>query len=150
MEDLGSSLLHVAMFFMLLPFHIRWMANHLAKRGFPHTTDLLHLCPGGKFKIFQRMGLNSITPTSATKFSSWLFKAVKEMSKEIESDSTDLSVLWLRSWGKIWKHRNDCVFNSTSPRAMGMLQSVTNECILWCSAGAKAFQELLVRSYARG
>jgi hypothetical protein len=38
MEDLGSSLLHVAMFFMLLAFNIRWMSDHLAKNGFPHPT----------------------------------------------------------------------------------------------------------------
>ena len=44
----------------------------------------------------------------------------------------------------------DCVFNGASRRIMAPLQAVTDECILWCSAGAKALQELLVRSFAGG
>jgi hypothetical protein len=38
------------------------------------------------------------------------------------------------------------VFNGGNPSITILLQTIRNECILWCSAGAKGFQELLVGS----
>jgi hypothetical protein len=39
---------------------------------------------------------------------------------------------------------------SASPGIITLLQTITNECILWCSAGANGLQELLAVSLMVG
>lgn len=66
----------------------------------------------------------------------------------------------------IWKHRNNCVFlfffNTqeiyvsfhysvmivTNPSVMIVIQTVDNECALWCMAGASKLSEFLNSSLA--
>jgi len=57
------------------------------------------------------------------------------------------SLIILVSW-EIWKHRNDYVFNGASPSIPVLLQTITDECILWCAA--KGLQELLAKALAGG
>ena len=42
------------------------------------------------------------------------------------------------------------LFNGASPSITILLQTITNECILWCSAGAKGLEELLAGSLVVG
>jgi hypothetical protein len=55
------------------------------------------------------------------------------------------SLIILVAW-EIWKHRNVCVFEGTSPNVQEVLHAVTIEGFLWCMAGASALQELLLQS----
>ena len=53
---------------------------------------------------------------------------------------------WPGKLGSTWMS----VFNGASPSITILLQTITNECILWCSAGAKGLQELLAGSLVVG
>ena len=91
------------------------------------------------FIILQRLGLSSISPVSTSKFLSWWHRAIEDVPKEMKKG---LIHLWP---GKFVSTRMS-VFNGANPSITILLQTIRNECILWCSAGAKGFQELLVGS----
>jgi hypothetical protein len=49
------------------------------------------------------------------------------------------------SW-EVWKHKNSCVFEGAQPSILVLLQTIRNECGLWCAAGASSLIEFLLRS----
>lgn len=59
------------------------------------------------------------------------------------------SLIILVAW-EIWKHCNSCVFESARPCVQVDLQTVVDECSLWCMAGPSALQELLLRQLTQG
>ena len=84
---------------------------------------------------------------STTGFSSWWYRAVKEVPKESRKGVNSLIILV--GW-EIWKHRNNCIFNGESPDVGVSLQVIANECMLWCAAGAKGLQGVLERAFQGG
>ena len=59
------------------------------------------------------------------------------------------SLIILVAW-EVWKHRNSCVFKNATPSTREVLRAVSAEGNLWCSAGARKLQELLVTEPALG
>ena len=51
---------------------------------------------------------------------------------------------------EVWKHRKSCVFENATPSIQEVLRAVSTEGNLWCRAGARKLQELLVREPAMG
>jgi hypothetical protein len=47
----------------------------------------------------------------------------------------------------VWKHRNTRVFKGTQPNTQVLLESVIDECFLWCKAGAAKLHLLLSRFF---
>jgi hypothetical protein len=52
---------------------------------------------------------------------------------------------YVDSW-EVWKHQNSCLFEGTLPIIHALLQTIGDECSLWCMAGTSKFSELLARS----
>jgi len=67
--------------------------------------------------------------------------ALKNIAKEMRKGFNSLAILV--AW-KIRKHRNECVFNGANPSASLVLQSVANESVICCSAGACALAKISV------
>jgi hypothetical protein len=59
------------------------------------------------------------------------------------------SLIILVAW-EVWMHCNSCVFENATPSIQEVLRAVSTEGNLWCSAGARNLQELLVREPALG
>lgn len=53
----------------------------------------------------------------------------------------NLLVILVAWW--LWKHRNDCVFESSSPSVQRIIQDMTDEAKMWCMAGAKGLSGML-------
>jgi len=68
---------------------------------------------------------------------------VEEVLEETTKTSTKRvnSLVILSAW-VIWKHRNACVFDGTTPNLQGALQSFKDECHLWQISGAKGLAAL--------
>jgi hypothetical protein len=71
------------------------------------------------------------------KFSGRCWRQPKELRKGFNS------VVVLVSW-ELWKHRNACFFDRVRPDAHVVVQSVAADGHLWCLAGARALQDLVV------
>ena len=151
-------------FFIWLVFHNRyWKADCLAKRGLPHLEacplcdqveeTIHHILVGYVFtrqiwaRIFQFLGLSYLSPEPTSRFSKWWWKAISSVPKDEWKGLNSLIILVV--W-EVWKHRNSCVFENATPSIQKVLRSVSAEGILWCSAGPKKLQELLVRVPALG
>jgi hypothetical protein len=94
--------------------------------------------------VFQHLNLVVARPaTPTTSFSAWWCSSVKSVPKDLEKGLNSLIILV--TW-EIWKHRNSCVFKGARPSVQVLLQQVSSECVLWCSAGATKLKELLSRS----
>jgi len=136
-----------------------WTADRLAKRGLPHPSvyplcdqadeTIQHTLVACVFArqvwtaIFHVLGLLPLAPKLVdSRFSSWWCKTIKDVPKEIRKGLNSLIILV--AW-ELWKHRNACVFEGASPCVQRVLAVVTEECMLWCWAGAKAPQQLLSR-----
>jgi hypothetical protein len=59
------------------------------------------------------------------------------------------SFIILVAW-EICKHRNNCVFNGTTPSMDDVLQAIASEGALWCLAGASKLRDLLSRAAVLG
>jgi hypothetical protein len=59
------------------------------------------------------------------------------------------SLVTLVAW-KIWKYRNDYVFNGANPRVVTILQVVENESHPWSVAGASGLQKLVCGTASLG
>ena len=152
-------------FFIWLVFHNRcWTADRLAKRGLPHPEacplcdqaeeTIHHILVGCVFtrqlwaRIFQYLGLSSLSPEpTASRFSKWWWKAISSVPKAERKGLNSLIILI--AW-EVWKHRNSCVFENATPSIQKVLRAVSTEGNLWCRAGARKLQELLVREPAVG
>uniref|UniRef100_A0A0A8YCP8 Reverse transcriptase zinc-binding domain-containing protein n=1 Tax=Arundo donax TaxID=35708 RepID=A0A0A8YCP8_ARUDO len=151
-------------FFIWLAINNRcWTADRLAKRNLPHPAacplcdqaeSIQHILVSCVFArqvwtiILQRLDLLSIAPqATARRFSTWWSSAARGVPKEMRKGLNSLIILVV--W-ELWKHRNDIVFNGATPSISGLLQTVANECALWCMAGASSLSELLMRSLPPG
>ena len=93
--------------------------------------------------FLQQLNLVVVAPSpTASNFSGWWKSAIRRVPMEMRNGLNSLIILV--SW-EVWKHRNSCVFEGTSPNIQVLLQSVGDECSLWCMAGASNLQELLIR-----
>ena len=146
-------------FFIWLVFHNRcWTADRLARRGLPHPEacpfcdqaeeNIHHILVGCVFtqqiwaRIFQQLGLLSLAPDiAAARFSKWWWSSISAVPKDMRKGLNSLIILI--AW-EIWKHRNSCIFENNRPNVQYVLRAVRDKGSLWCSAGAKKLQELLV------
>jgi hypothetical protein len=146
-------------FFLWLAIKQRiWTADRLAKRDFPHQ-DACPLCDQEQETaqhllscaftrqvwavVFQHLNLVVAGPTTpTTSFSAWWCSSIKSVPKDLKKGLNSLIILV--TW-EIWKHRNSCVFEGARPSVQVLLQQVSSECVLWCSAGATKLKELLAR-----
>jgi hypothetical protein len=71
----------------------------------------------------------------------------KLVPKELKKGMNSLTILV--AW-ELWKHRNRCVFDGMMPDLVVALQDIASDGVLWCSAGAKGPQQLVVRVSNRG
>nr|TKW11472.1 hypothetical protein SEVIR_6G235500v2 [Setaria viridis] len=89
-----------------------------------------------------------LTPEpSASRLSKWWWLAISSVPKEVRRGLNSLIILV--AW-EVWKHRNSCVFENARPFIQEVLRAVHTEGTLWCSAGARKLQELLLRSPTLG
>lgn len=70
----------------------------------------------------------------------------KLVPKELKGmNSLTILVAW-----ELRKHHNRCVFDGMMPDLVVALQDIASDGVLWCSAGAKGPQQLVVRVSNRG
>ena len=133
-----------------------WMADRLQKRGLPHPArcplcdqeeetvqHLLTTCVFARqfwFSILQPLNLSCLVPgRAAGSFADWWRKSWKRVQKQLRKGFNSLVILG--AW-TIWKHRNACVFDGTTPNLQGALQAFKDELHLWQFAGAKGLTVL--------
>ncbi|GJN27974.1 hypothetical protein PR202_gb16046 [Eleusine coracana subsp. coracana] len=133
-----------------------WTADRLTKRNLPHpdkcpfcdqadetVQHLLTSCVFARecwFKVLAPLGFSSVVPRNHNhKFSDWWRRAVKKVPKARRKgfNSVVILVAWL-----LWKHRNACVFEGSSPDLRSILRSYDTEHHLWCIAGVKGLASL--------
>jgi len=133
-----------------------WTADRLQKRGLPHpdccplcdqeeetVQHLLTTCVFARqfwFSILQSLNLSQLVPRHTdNSFADWWKKSWKKLQKHLRKGFNSLVILgaWV-----IWKHRNACVFDGTTPNLQGALQSFKDECHLWQISGAKGLAAL--------
>ena len=126
------------------------------KRGLPHpdccplcdqeeetVQHLLTTCVFARqfwFSILQSLNLSQLVPRHTdNSFADWWKKSWKKLQKHLRKGFNSLVILgaWV-----IWKHRNACVFDGTTPNLQGALQSFKDECHLWQISGAKGLAAL--------
>ena len=113
-------------FFMWLVAHGRcWMADRLARRGFPHPemcphcdqaeesiNHLLLSCVFARnflFSVFQRVGLQILAPQIGEEFfDDWWEKIILAAGGQLQKGLNSFVILG--AW-TIWNHRNRCVFD---------------------------------------
>jgi hypothetical protein len=104
-----------------------WTADRLARRGLPHSIisplcdqeqeTMQHLLISCVFPrevwamVFTCLGLPTHIPQpSGRSFSGWWFGVINQVPKEVKGmNSSIILVAW-----KVWKHRNECVFEGFS------------------------------------
>ena len=139
-------------FFMWLVAHNRcWTADRLARRGLPHPARCLlcdqeeeniqHLLVGCVFSrqfwfsLFQRFGLISLAPQPQDiNFDDWWEKAEASVVGDLRKGLNSLVILG--AWC-LWRHRNNCVFNGSSPSVAAAISLASEEAHLWSLAGAR-------------
>jgi len=133
-----------------------WTVDCLQKRGLPHpdycplcdqeeetVQHLLTTCVFARqfwFSILQSLNLSQLVPRHTdNSFADWWKKSWKKLQKHLRKGFNSLVILgaWV-----IWKHRNACVFDGTTPNLQGALQSFKDECHLWQISGAKGLAAL--------
>ena len=133
-----------------------WTADRLARWGLEHpdhcplcdqeeenVQHLLTPCVFARsvwFSVLELIGLQQLAPGWNDKiFADWWLQAVQRVPSQSRKGFNSLVVLV--SWW-IWKHRNGCVFEGTSPRFDVIMQDIREEAKLWCAAGAKGLRNI--------
>jgi hypothetical protein len=94
----------------------------------------LCFCKAGLDDYLSCVGLTSLcTAARGSRFSSWWCNIIKAVPKDQRKGLTSLIILVLGKFGNIGMH----VFDDVSPCVQKGLAVVSEECILWCWAGAK-------------
>lgn len=155
LEILGSAQMQI--FFLWLAIRKQcWTADKLAKRGLPHpekcplcdqeeetVQHLLTTCVVARqvwFEVFSPLNLSGLVPQLVdSNVATWWRRALNKVTKEHKKGVNSLIILV--AWS-IWKHRNACVFEYTSPSVASILRELKDEHSLWCMAGPKKLEEL--------
>jgi len=133
-----------------------WTADRLARRGLEHPEccllcdqeeeniqHLLTTCVFARivwFSVLELIGLQQLAPGWNDKiFADWWLHAEQRVPSESRKGFNSLVVLV--AWC-IWKHRNGCVFEGTSPSFNVIMQDIREEAKLWCVAGAKGLRSI--------
>ena len=132
-----------------------WTADRLQKRGMPPpercplcdqedetAQHILTTCVFARqfwCAILQPLNLESLTPTRRVTFADWWRKAEKRMQKQHRKGFNSLCILG--AW-TLWKHRNACVFDGSSPSLQVAVQAFKDEAHVWQFAGAKGLTTL--------
>jgi len=133
-----------------------WTADRLQQRGLPHPAHcplcdqedetvqhLLTSCVFSRqfwFSILQPLGLATRAPNRRdTSLADWWKKAWRKIPKQQKKGFNSLIILgaWI-----LWKHRNACVFEGSTPNLQRALQEFKDERHLWLLAGAKRLAAL--------
>lgn len=118
-----------------------WTADWLSSRGLPHPEScplcdqeqetiehILVSCVFARqfwFLLLQRVGLAIPSyQTTETYFDDWWCRVSSAVSGPVQNGLNSLIILCVWS---IWKHRNECVFNSVAPRIATAL-TLAGEC----------------------
>jgi hypothetical protein len=91
------------------------------------------------FNILQPLNLSYLTPRHTTTFADWWKKSWKKLQKHLRKGFNSFVILgaWI-----IWKHRNACVFDGTTPNLQGAIQIFKDEFYRWQISGAKGLTAL--------
>jgi len=92
------------------------------------------------FSILQPLGLDTRAPNRRdTSLADWWKKAWRKIPKQQKKGFNSLIILgaWI-----LWKHRNACVFEGSTPNLQRALQEFKDERHLWLLAGAKRLAAL--------
>ncbi|GJN17837.1 hypothetical protein PR202_gb04939 [Eleusine coracana subsp. coracana] len=133
-----------------------WTADRLAKRGLDHPEKcplwdqkeetMQHLLTSFVvarqvwFALLNMLQLGTAVPQhNERNFADWWRRTIK--SPPMEQRKGLNSLIILAAW-EIWKHRNDCVFEGTSPSVNTILDAIRDEHGLWCGAGARKLMDL--------
>jgi hypothetical protein len=97
--------------------------------------------------VLAPLGIGAATPgRNERSFANWCAKTVRKV-KEWKKAANSLIILiaWV-----IWKHRNACVFDGSSPSISDDLNQFRDEFQLWCLAGVKKLKELELQRVVGG
>ncbi|WVZ63805.1 hypothetical protein U9M48_013410 [Paspalum notatum var. saurae] len=143
-------------FFIWLVINNRcWTADRLAKRGLPHhpacplcdqaaetINHVLSSCVLARevwTLVLQRLNIIVRPPDQDSRLNSWWCRAVSLLPKEMRKGFNSLLHGNYGSIGML-------AFLRISDRMLGWFQAVANEGHLWCLAGARALQDLVLRA----
>ena len=105
-------------------------------------SHLLLQCPFAKqvwFHTLSKLGLQSCIPGQLEDFCSWFQDAALRAPPGLIKAARSIIILSL--W-RIWKSRNDVVFNNASPSYLDISFSILEEARMWLMAGAKDLRHL--------
>jgi hypothetical protein len=149
------------LFIWLAIYNRCWTADRLDKRGHPPACPLcdqaeetinhiLVTCVCSRQVwcfVLQQLGYYNFARQDTTRFACWWSRTVRGLpaSEKKGLNSFIILVAW-----EICKHRNNCVFNGTTPSMDDVLQAIASEGALWCLAGASKLRDLLSRAAVLG
>lgn len=133
-----------------------WTADRLAKRNLPHPDrclfcdqepeDIQHIlttCVFPRdfwFRILSQFDFQHCAPSRHERsFAEWWRKSLKKVQKVRRKGFNSLITMgaWL-----LWKHRNACVFEGSSPNLNTLYQAFKVEHHWWCLAGTRSLLSL--------
>lgn len=134
-----------------------WTADRLARRGLAHTPLCLlcdqepktmeHLLAGCSFtrqtwhEILSWYRITDMPlPGPSTDFRDWFSLAVQDVPTSLRRGLASLIIL--TAW-RLWKARNDCVFNGATPSISRLVNDIKVDARSWATAGAKGLSNLL-------
>jgi hypothetical protein len=89
-------------------------------------------------KILSKVGLQHLSPVQDEKGFQDRRRLVERRVPAARRKGFN-SVVALGAWW-IWKHRNSCVFEGSSPSVVRLVQDIKDEAGLWCLAGASGLR----------
>ncbi|WVZ80002.1 hypothetical protein U9M48_027520 [Paspalum notatum var. saurae] len=134
------------------------LEDRLAKRGLPHQAacpfcdqasetinHVLSSCVVAREAwtlVLHRLNNVVRPPDSDSRLNSWWCRAASSLPKVLRKGFNSLVILV--TW-ELWKHQNACIFENVRPDARQVVQAVIEEGHVWCLAGARALQDLVLR-----
>jgi len=133
-----------------------WTDDRLARRGLDHP-DKCHLCDQEEesaqhllvscvfardiwFQVLSMIGWQQLTPDqNAIVFQDWWGEAESRVDKQQRKGFNSLVIL-VAWW--LWKHRNECVFDSVSPSCQRIIRDIKDDATRWCLAGASRLSSI--------